>query len=136
MKNEADVKRAMVKDLKSRGCYARRIEDAFSVGFPDMVVLIPDYPFFPSEVKMIRGNKFGPTGRQHEEMNRMLATGAAFPVWVGWKEGKHYMYPHSPALNHVTADQCVKQGDDENIVDLYKRTYNLSERVKNEQFHR
>lgn len=118
--NEADVKRAIVKDFKVHGGYARRIEDAFSVGFPDLVLIPKGYPVFFTEVKIIRGSKFGPTPRQYVEMTRLAISKYSVPTLLGWDNGVHYISKH---YKEVHVFMCMAQQPGENIVDLFKRYY-------------
>ena len=119
--NEADVKRNIVKDFKVRGNYARRIEDAYSVGFPDLILIPKDYPVFFTEAKIIKGQTFGPTDRQYVEMTRLAISKYSVPVIIGWKERVHYLHEYAKS---VTIEQCLAQQPDENIVDFFKRFYN------------
>jgi hypothetical protein len=97
---EADVKRNMVKSMQEGGGYARRIEDQYSVGTYDMILILPRLPVFMAEVKMIRDNVFGPTPRQLIELQRIkLAAedgGHAIPVVIGFKDGVYYF--HKPKM--------------------------------------
>lgn len=123
--NEADVKRKIVKDFKDRGHYARRIEDAFSVGFPDLVLIPKGYPVFFTEAKIIRGLKFGPTPRQYVEMTRLAISKYSVPTLLGWKDGVHYIARH---CEEIQVQYCLAQEPGESIVDLFKRFY--QERVE------
>jgi hypothetical protein len=125
MTSEADVKRKIVKDFKDRGHYARRIEDSFSVGFPDLVLVPKDYPVFFTEAKIIRGLKFGPTPRQYVEMMRLAISKHSVPTLLGWEDGVYYLARHCEEVRKV---DCVIQQADENIVDLFKRYFH--ERVE------
>ncbi len=115
------MKRNIVYDFKERGCYARRIEDSFSVGFPDLILEIPDYPVFFVEGKLFVGNVFGPTPRQYVELKRLAITKYSHPAVIGWKDGRHYLHPHAQICY---VDDCVMQRVDEHIVDFFKRYYN------------
>src|SRR5690348_12423936 len=70
---ESEVKRRAVKALQEAGWYARRIEDSFSVGFPDMTIRGPKIDVVFAEWKVFKGNVFGPTPRQLVELNRLQA---------------------------------------------------------------
>lgn len=120
MTSEADVKRLVVKEFKVRGHYARRIEDAFSVGFPDLVLIPKDYPVFFTEAKIIRANLFGPTPRQYVELQRLAVSKHSVPTLLGWKEGVYYVARYCEQIHY---NQCVKQEEDESIPDLFKRFY-------------
>jgi len=99
MKSEADVKRSMVKSMVEGGGYARRIEDQYGVGIFDVILIPYNLPVFMAEVKIIRGNTFGPTERQYVELIRIQNVAAidkhVIPVMVGYREGDYYF--HKPA---------------------------------------
>lgn len=120
MTSEADIKRTVVKDFKVRGHYARRIEDAFSVGFPDLVLIPKGYPVFFTEAKIIRDNLFGPTARQYVELERLAVSKHSVPTLLGWKGGFFFIARYCEQTHWK---DCIMQGPDENIVDLFKRYY-------------
>lgn len=120
MTSEADVKRIVVKAFKDRGYYARRIEDAYSVGFPDLVLIPGNYPVFFTEAKIIRDNKFGPTPRQYVEMSRLAISKHSVPTLLGWKDGVFYLTIH---CEQADWRDCVAQREGESIPDLFKRYY-------------
>jgi|KBSSwiStaDraftv2_1062776.scaffolds.fasta_scaffold39302_3 hypothetical protein len=92
--NEADVKRAMVKSVKEKGGYARRFEDSYGVGIYDLIMIPFGLPVFMAEVKMIKHSTFGPTLRQHVELERInyvaFETGHAIPIMIGYYDGIFY----------------------------------------------
>jgi len=94
MKLEADVKRAMVASVREAGGYARRIEDQFGVGVYDLILIPYGLPVFMTEVKMIRKSTFGPSMRQHVELERIRHVGQpnghVFPLLVGYRNGTYY----------------------------------------------
>jgi len=105
--NEADVKRNMVKSMKDGGGYGRRIEDQYAVGVFDMILIPFGLPVFMTEVKMIRGLTFGPTLRQHVELERIRhvghPSGHVIPLMVGFKDGVYYF--HTPQMT-IRPDAC------------------------------
>lgn len=109
--NESEAKRTIVANVQARGGYARRIEDKFSVGFPDLVLVLPDYPVFFCEAKIIVGHTFGPTPRQYVELKRLAISKHSCPMLAGLgPDGRWYLHPHAESA-HVT--QCWKQQDDD-----------------------
>lgn len=120
MTSEADVKRKIVADFKAHGDYARRIEDSFSVGFPDLVLIPKSYPVFFTEAKIIRGLKFGPSPRQYVEMTRLAISKHSVPTLIGWMDGILFITRHCPETKVL---DCIRQEPDENVVDLFKRFY-------------
>lgn len=114
---EADVKRTIVGCVKARGGYARRIEDQFSVGFPDLVVQTGrDSPVYFIEVKVVRGRKFGPTPRQYVEMSRLAISRYAVPMLVGWHDDKGKFLFHRRAES-VCVEDCFVQPEGVDFVD-------------------
>lgn len=92
VKLEADVKRDMIHEVKVALGYARRIEDAFSVGFPDMVVILCGKPACFVEVKRFSGNVFKPTPRQLVELRRIQnASEKVHALLVGYRAGVFYI---------------------------------------------
>ena len=91
---EADVKRTMVKSVRDSGGYARRIEDQFGVGIYDVILIPFGLPVFMAEVKIIRKATFGPTLRQHVELERIRYVGQphghVLPLLIGFKDGVYY----------------------------------------------
>lgn len=120
MTSEADAKRIVVKAFKDRGHYARRIEDAFSVGFPDLVLILKGYPVFFTEVKIIYDNMFGPTPRQYVELDRLAISKHSVPTLLGWKNGIFYVSRYCEQIDYR---QCIAQEDGESIPDLFKRYF-------------
>jgi hypothetical protein len=115
---ESDFKRDVVKAFKGRGCYARRIEDLFSVGFPDLVLAIPDCPVFFTEAKIIRKLYFGPTPRQYVELKRLSITRHSQPTLLGFDGSHTYIHPYA---ERAYLGDCLVRADDEHIVDFFIR---------------
>lgn len=69
--NEADFKRQFIKDIRAEGGYGRRIEDAYSVGFPDMILRPKGLPVLFVEAKVFEHLKFKPSPRQYVELMRL-----------------------------------------------------------------
>ena len=94
MTPEANVKRAMVKSVKESGGYGRRIEDQFGVGIYDLILIPFGLPVFMTEVKIIRKSTFGPTLRQHVELERIRYVGQpnghVLPLLIGYRNGVYY----------------------------------------------
>lgn len=120
--SESDIKRKIVKEFRDRGHYARRIEDSFSVGFPDMIIMMPAMPVFFVEAKIIRGVSFGPTPRQHIELSRLSTTHHSFTMWLGWKDGQYYTTHHLVGAASVHINDCIKQKHGETLPQLFERT--------------
>ena len=116
--NESDVKRKIVESIHKEQGYARRIEDQFSVGMPDLVLIPLHCPVVWAEVKMVSGRQFGPTMRQLVELMRLKRPPHSIPIMIGYKEGVHYI---SPPRKAVSLYECYKQEPRESIGDLIRR---------------
>jgi|KBSSwiS6_1023812.scaffolds.fasta_scaffold00864_6 hypothetical protein len=103
--NESTVKTDMVKSIRAAGGYARRIEDRYSVGVLDLIMVPKGYPVFFAEVKIVRGLVFKPTDRQYIEMKRINECGGEhmFGIAIGYKDGTYYF---SEATNHAEIRDC------------------------------
>lgn len=130
MKNEADYKRWVVKEFKDRGHYARRIEDRFSVGFPDLLIMMRDSPMFVVEAKIIRTNlHFEPSPRQFVELQRLaISPKHVVPCVLGFIDDVSFLHPYA---KRCVLKDCTVQRDGETLPDMFKRY--LYERVENVQ---
>ena len=106
---EADVKRNMIKAMKDRGGYGRRIEDQYGVGIVDTVLIPRGLPVFFAEVKIVRAATFGPTPRQWVELQRITEAAEekphAIPILIGYKVESKTYYFHKPQVV-VTCQEC------------------------------
>lgn len=102
-RSESDVKREMVDAIKKYGGYARRIEDQYAVGVFDILLIPVGMPCFMAEVKVIRGQSFGPTDRQWIELDRVKkadnGAGHSISIMIGWKEGVYYFHPPAKSID-------------------------------------
>ena len=118
MKTESEYKTALVRAIRKDGHYARRIEDQYSVGFPDLIVVIRGLPPFFCEAKIIRNKTyFEPTERQYIELRR-LSIGQTLPCLLGFDGGELYLHPLS---KRAIIGQCLKKHDDETVVEFFQR---------------
>lgn len=83
VKNESEWKTWYAKALRDKGHYARRIEDEFSVGFPDMVIGIRMFAPAFVEVKMIKGGYFEPSPRQYIELVQLHRPPLSYGIVIG-----------------------------------------------------
>lgn len=116
--NEADFKRELVKRFKKEGGYARRIEDAYSVGFPDLILIPKGGVVFFCEAKVVRGRSFAPTPRQYVELVRLSVSSHAFPCVLGFDGGLTYLHPYAKIC--PVAD-CTVMRDGETLQDFFNR---------------
>lgn len=121
MKNEADFKREVVKQFKKLGHYARRIEDKFTVGFPDLVTIPRGYPVFFVEAKIVRGHSFGPTERQYVELARLdISPKHSAPCLMGFDGHEIYLHPYAQSAK---VHECLVKHDNETLVEFFQRFY-------------
>lgn len=119
--NEAEAKRRIVENIKARGGYARRIEDQFSVGFPDLVIQTSEaLPVFFTEAKIIRGLSFGPTPRQYVEMSRLAVSRYSVPVLAGWNGSRWYLHRR---IERALVSECFEQPDGCDFFDTLEQWY-------------
>lgn len=90
--NEADRKRELVKAIRAIGGHARRIEDSWAVGVPDLIIKLPGCPVIFAEGKIIKGNLFGPTPAQFSEGMKWKRAGVV-AVLLGWQDNLMYVSP-------------------------------------------
>ena len=84
---EGELKTKMVRDVRSAGGYARRFEDRYAVGLPDVFFAPKGVPGMFAEVKIIDGFKFAPTDRQYIELSRINEHNPfVYGIVIGWKK--------------------------------------------------
>lgn len=114
--NEADVKRRAVKILQDAGWYARRHEDQFGVGFPDMLIRGPKIDSIWAEWKVFDGNVFGPTLRQFVELQRIQAVHPRpCTCVIGYKRGVYWI---SRPVIQVDIGDLLSTRSDINLITL------------------
>jgi hypothetical protein len=120
--DESELKTQLVKQFQKLGHYGRRVEDRFSVGFPDLVLVPQRYPVFFCEAKIVRNKQwFEPRARQWVELDRLsLSPKHAIPCLLGFDGNETYLHPYAKRAKIV---ECVKKTSDETIVDFFKRFY-------------
>lgn len=112
MTSESELKTALVKSLRGAGWYARRIEDKYAVGIPDLLIGIPYGPTVMVEAKLVRNQTFEPSPRQFIELQRWENKGGnelgrvvhRMSWLLGFKEG--LMYLHECAES-ATLSSCL-----------------------------
>lgn len=87
-RDEAWHKGRMVNDVKVFGGYARRVEDKFLVGQPDLIFWMPGHKWVFAEAKKIRGLFYEASPRQQLELMRIDATKSAHALVVGILENE------------------------------------------------
>jgi len=92
LSEESVLKTELVKQCKTMGWYARRIEDGYGVGILDITIVPTGHPTLFVEGKVTDGLKFAPTERQYVEGLRVMeAHGLALPILVGWRNQVMYI---------------------------------------------
>lgn len=111
--NEADFKRKIVADVKKHGGYARRIEDQFSVGFPDMVLRPVNSPaVFFVEAKIFIGGQFKPTERQLIELRRIHSP-VSCGIVMGYNVREKVTYADLPREVLRVDDAVIKREEED-----------------------
>lgn len=116
--NESDLKRALVKILQGEGTYARRIEDRFLVGFPDLIIIPQDQLIFFCEAKIVSGKSFKPRDRQFIELQRLSVSWHAVACVLGFDGPSTYLHPYAKIC---PLDKCVQKYDDETFTQFFVR---------------
>jgi hypothetical protein len=105
--SEADYKRQLVADInRLPEARARRIEDKYGVGIPDLIIKLPDVPTFWAEGKVVKHNVFGPTPIQFEEGQRWIAAGMRV-ILIGWHHGAIYLSPWKQEVDRRDCFEAV-----------------------------
>jgi hypothetical protein len=115
MRRETELKTEFVSQLKIDGWYARRLEDKYAVGVPDIMLAIPFGPAMLVEAKIVHGNTFAPTARQkidlddwerdaksqsvHSPLYRIAAV-------LGYKDGVWYI---GKSADSLALSDCIAQ---------------------------
>lgn len=86
--NETKFKLLVVAAQRRAGGYARRIEDQYAVGIPDLIIGVPDRGLMMVEAKVFTGSTFGPTPRQFVELCR-IEDGGGTAALLGFNKRDH-----------------------------------------------
>jgi len=115
---ESTIKTKIVKAMKAAGHYGRRVEDQYSVGFPDLILILAEGPVFFAEVKVVYNKQFAPSPRQFVELGRLCISECSQPIMIGWKNGLHYI--GLPEVQ-LSTDRCLKQREEETFPQFLRR---------------
>lgn len=122
-KTENELKTELVKKIRAvPGWYARRLEDQYAVGLPDMLVGMPDGPGFLIEAKRVEHQSFGPTPRQMIDLLRWEDGKSRGSVLLGFKEGRYYLHP---VAERAIIGGCVAGYPGESFNDQLTRYWKL-----------
>jgi hypothetical protein len=84
MKTEGEWKTAIASGLRNSGeWYARRIEDQFGVGFPDMFLMKFGHAPLIVEAKKVLGRYFEPTPRQWIDLTQLHKPPHCYAILMG-----------------------------------------------------
>lgn len=104
-KLESELKSELVKACKADAyCYARRLEDQYAVGLPDLIIAPGGLPTCLIEAKRVEHRKFAPTPRQYIELAR-FNNSPSFRrgLILGFKDGLFYLHNY---VEEITIDKC------------------------------
>jgi hypothetical protein len=114
---EAKIKAELAKAIRKEGGYARRIEDKFTVGMPDMVLIPLECPVIWAELKIVTGYVFHPTPRQFVELVRLSRPPHSVGLLIGFKDTLYVSLPKET----VHLEDCFKQEPGESPGSLIRR---------------
>jgi hypothetical protein len=115
---ESEVKLLIVKDIRREGGYARRIEDRFSVGAPDLVTIPLNCCVVWLEVKVPTGNILRPSDRQYIELLKLQVPPHSTSFVMGWKNERFYISPPSKGTH---LNMCLEKGLTETMSEFIRR---------------
>ena len=125
---EAEVKRKIIESVREDGGYARRIEDKFTVGMPDIVLIPVQCPVVWLEVKLVASQVFHPSMRQLVELMKLRRAPHSTSFVVGWKRGLLYI---SQPKKDIPLDDCIEQKTGESVTRLIKRAIEYEQQQTN-----
>jgi hypothetical protein len=83
--DEADLKRALVKSIRAQGGIGRRIEDKYTVGWPDLIMAPAGSPVFFAEAKLIKvGAKLTCTEIQRSRLDELWRPPHVYSCILGY----------------------------------------------------
>lgn len=110
-KLESPLKTEFVKQLKDDGWYARRLEEKFAVGVPDILLAVPFGPAMLIEAKRFTSDWFEPSPRQKIDLDAWEAKSNSHVSYrmagvLGFKGGLCYL---GPVLDRLYTADCIIQ---------------------------
>ena len=134
MSNEADRKVKLVKEIKLLGGFARRLEDKYALGLLDLIIKPPGHPMVLAEGKLVEGNLFAPTPRQHKEGEDWIRAGVLV-VLIGWQNKTMYI---SPWVKKADKRDCwrTNEGNGQFLLKYIGAYYNDSQTKDQESLQR
>jgi hypothetical protein len=124
-KLEAYYKGEIVKAIQAAGGYARRIEDQFAVGIPDLLLKLPVTEMTLAEVKRFNGNFFALSPRQYVEGQRIVKAGGFFAtVGIDMRDERTFICGlPADKDGKCYAAKCIAQQSGEKLPALFIRWY-------------
>lgn len=99
--DESYYKTKLVKEGRRFGDYARRMEDKYAVGLPDILYGPNVHPSGATcliEAKMINGaTTFAPTPRQYVDLLRFDGPGRA-SLMLGFQDGRYFIHNYADVI--------------------------------------
>lgn len=92
MRSESEWKTWFAGALRREGHYARRIEDQFSVGFPDLVIGARSFSPAFVEVKLVSSGHYDPRPRQYIELVQLHRPPLSYGIVMGVEDGEMYHF--------------------------------------------
>lgn len=126
MKPETKFKNKVVDSFREVGAYARRIEDQYAVGLPDLILIPYALPVFICEAKIIGASYFAPSPRQDIELRRIGVSPSVIPCVMGYDEETNTAYLHKRAKRCYVKD-CFKQLEGESYYNFFVRFFHKGE---------
>lgn len=99
---EADLKRFLVKSIRSQGGVGHRFEDKYTVGFPDLLMMPEMGPVFFLEAKLTTGLKLECTKMQEIHLQRLTKPPFSFGAVIGYKAKTGILYIGAPGQTIAT----------------------------------
>lgn len=91
--DESDLKRALVKSIRAKGGIGRRIEDKYTVGWPDLIMVPAAMPCFFAEAKLIKvGAKLTCTEIQRARLEELWRPPHIFSCIIGYRFRDERLY--------------------------------------------
>ena len=124
---ESEFKDYIIRDIRKEGGYARRIEDRFSVGQPDMFLIPKLCPAMWIEAKIIKGNLLIPRPRQFIELQRLYRPPHCITFMIGCKADRMYIAPPDMKVQLLS---CLESTPGERVGDFIRRAIKEEEGIE------
>lgn len=101
--NESDLKRALVKSIQAQGGIGQRIEDKFTVGWPDLILVPLRKPVIFAEAKIVKGLRLEASPTQEQRLFNLWRPPTCYSVMLGYHPGRERLYlgHHGMSIEHL-----------------------------------